>query len=286
MAEDPENVRTSLSFTEGIADTSLFHLLELARMLRSYREGMVIVGGWVPYFLLKQFQRKGTAFSHVGSIDIDIAINPEVINETQYATLEQLLRARGYEPNPKIEFSYIKKVQTGLGEREIEIDFLAPDAGGTSRSHRNQRVQNDFLARKAKGADLAFSHRFELTLEGILPNGAETTGSMYVADIVAIMAMKGYVLGQRLKEKDAYDIFSLLLYYKDGISSVAEELKPFINLELMQESLRNLSEHFRTQNADGPTLVADFFRDEGEQRDQRKLQAYRQVQRLLELLSE
>ena len=239
MAQDPKDVRTQLSFTDAIADTSLSHLLELMLMLRSYSDGLVVVGGWAPYLLLKQYQTKNKDFQHVGSIDIDIAINPEVINEPRYATLDKLLRDRGYEPHSKIEYSYAKKVQTENGEREVVVDFLAPEEGGTSRSHRNQRVQNDFLARKAKGADLAFTHRFEYTLTGQLPNGADAGVTFYVADVVAMMAMKSYVLGQRLKEKDAYDLFSMVLYYKNGAASVAEEIKPFIDQAPLPEDRKS-----------------------------------------------
>jgi len=279
--KEPEGVRTKLSFDEGIADISRSHLLELMLMLRSYKEGLVVVGGWVPYFLLQKFQKKDISFQHEGSIDIDIAVNPKIIDEIQYAKLTDLLQARGYEPNQKLEFSYIKRVKTELGEREIVVDFLAPFAGGTSKSHRNQRVQSDFLARKIKGADLAFTNRLEFTLEGVLPNKTEAFATFYIADIVAILAMKGYVLGQRLKEKDAYDIFSLIMYYKNGVESVAEEIKPFMAHELVEESLSNLQEHFKSRNAVGPGLVADFFNDTGEERERRMTQAYLQVQRFL-----
>ncbi|HUD44390.1 MAG TPA: hypothetical protein VMR41_02505 [Patescibacteria group bacterium] len=282
--KDPEGVRTKLSFDGNIAEISLSHLLELMLMLRSYKEGLVIVGGWTPYFLLKKFQKPEIVFQHAGSIDIDIAVDPKVIDEIQYAKLAELLLEKGYEPNPKVEFSYIKRIETEFGQREIVVDFLAPFSGGTSKSHRNQRVQNDFLARKIKGADLAFTNRIEFTLEGKLPNKSKASATFYIADIVAILAMKGYVLGQRLKQKDAYDIYSLVMYYKNGVTSIAEEIRPFMTHELIQESIKNLQEHFKAEDWVGPGLVADFFRETGEAREQRMTQAYVEVQRLLELL--
>ncbi len=283
--KDPEGVRTKLSFGGSIAEISLSHLLELMLMLKSYKEGLVIVGGWTPYFLLQKFQSKAVEFQHAGSIDIDIAIDPSVIDETQYSNLSDLLLAREYKPNPKSEFSYIKTVNTELGERQIVVDFLAPYEGGTGKQHRNQRVQNDFLARKAKGADLAITNKIEVTYEGHLPNGSIASATFYIADIVAILAMKGYVLGERLKEKDAYDIYSLVMYYKNGVESIVEEVKPFVAHELMQESLKNLQEKFKTRDWVGAALVADFFKDEGEEREERMTQAYLQVKRLLELLN-
>jgi hypothetical protein len=283
--QDPQDVRTQLSFNDDIAETSLSHVLEIMMTLHTYKEGLVIVGGWAPYFLLKEFQGEEHEFEHIGSIDIDIAVNPEVISETEYARLEDLLRDRGYSKDDRIEYRYVKKVQTSGGrEVEIAIDFLAPELGGTGHSHRNQRVQDDFLMRKAKGADLAFEHRFVFTLEGQLPNGADAKVSFYVANIVAIMAMKSYVLGQRYKEKDAYDIFSLVLYYKNGVEAVAEEIKPYVGLNPFPEGIESLKEMFATQNSVGPVWIAEFMRETDDAREQRTQQAHLQIQRLLELL--
>jgi len=285
MAEpqDPQDVRTQLSFNDKIADASLAHLLELMLMLHSYNDGLVVVGGWAPYFLLKQYQKPDDDFEHVGSVDIDIAVNPNVVDDIEYAKLEELLQGRGYEQSPDARYTYIKKI--GESGREIHVDFLAPMDGGTGSSHRHQRVQNDFLVRKAKGADLAFTHRFEYTLTGQLPNGADASATFYVADIVAMIAMKSYVLGQRYKDKDAYDLYSLIMHYKNGVASIAEEVKPFVEQPPLPEGMENLKTWFATQNSAGPAAIADFFHETGTPRDQRTQEAFLQLQRLIELLN-
>lgn len=283
--QDPQDVRTQLSFANGGANISLSHLLELMLMLRSYKEGLVLVGGWAPYLILKQFQEPGANFQHVGSIDIDIAVNPDVISENEYATLEQLLLDRGYQQRPEALFSYKKIIQSGATEQQIVVDFLGPEEGGTSRSHRHQRVQDDFMLRKAKGANLAFEHKFEYVLKGKLPNGADGDVSFYVADIVAMLAMKSYVLGQRYKDKDAYDFYNLIANYKGGIEQVADELKSFIGVDPYPEGLDNIKKWFATQNAPGPNAVADFDHLQGEARTQLTQRVFQVVQRLLELLS-
>jgi hypothetical protein len=259
--------------------------MELMLMLRAYKEGLVLVGGWAPYFILKQFQEPGANFEHIGSIDIDIAVNPAVISENEYATLEQLLLDRGYQQRPEALFSYKKTIQTGATEQQIVVDFLGPEDGGTSASHRHQRVQDDFMLRKARGANLAFEHKFEHTLIGKLPNGADGEVSFYVADIVAMLAMKSYVLGQRYKDKDAYDFYNLLAYYKGGVQDVANEIKPYIGVVPYPEGIENIREWFGAQNAPGPNAVADFDHLQGEARDLMTRQVFEQVQRLLDLLN-
>lgn len=284
MPQDPQDVRTQLSFAYGGADTSLSHLLELMLMLRAYKEGLVIVGGWAPYLILKQFQGADANFQHVGSIDIDIAVNPEVVGETEYVTLEQLLLDRGYQQRPEALFSYKKVIRSGAVEQQIVVDFLGPEDGGTSRSHRHQRVQDDFMLRKTRGANLAFDRKFEHALNGKLPNGADGEVSFYVADIVAMLAMKAYVLGRRYKDKDAYDFYSLLAYYKGGVQDVAKELKPYVSIDPYPEGLENIRTWFATQNAPGPNAVADFDHLQGEARVQLTQRVFQVVQRLLELL--
>jgi hypothetical protein len=62
-------------------------MLELARLLGQYRRDIVIIGGWVPELLFS---------GHVGSIDIDLALNHLTLLRTGYATIESLLLSRGY----------------------------------------------------------------------------------------------------------------------------------------------------------------------------------------------
>lgn len=282
---ESDGIRTNITFSEtNIANISLSHLLELMRTLRSYKEGLVVVGGWVPYLLLKQFQHPESTFTHVGSKDIDIAVNPDIINKTQYASLVTLLTGRGYVPNPDSEFSYIKKITTPTGEDIIQVDFLAPEYGGRGKSHRDQKLKDDFLARKARGADIVFDKPISFTLTGTLPNQAETSETFYIANIVGILTMKGYVLGQRYKEKDAYDIYSLVMHYKNGAESIAEEMRPHLGNGLVQEALQTIKTNFASTTSEGPTFVADFLNETGDARTARQAEAYAGVRRLLELL--
>lgn len=281
-----QNDRTKTTFVSNIADVSLSHLLELMISLGSYREGLVLVGGWVPYLLLKQYQNPEVNFQHVGSKDIDIAVNPVVINEAKYATILEILKQRGYTPRENAPFSYTKTVTTNKGEEQIQIDFLGPEYGGTPKSKRHQRIQDDFLVRKARGADEMFKHALEIELEGKLPDGAEGKTNIKMANIVGIMTMKGIVIGDRYKQKDAYDITSLVLYYKSGPFAVAEEISPYKEHGLVREALESIRTKFRSRDAEGPVWAADFQEAIGEAREQIKTASYLQVQRFLTALYE
>jgi len=259
--------------------------------LGSYREGLVLVGGWVLYLLLKQYQPTGVVFRHVGSKDIDIAVNPKLIDKKGYSSILEILKERGYGPKldikgKPIQYSFVKNVITSKGKEQIQIDFLGPEYGGTQKSKRHQRILENFLIRKARGADVMFDHAIDITLKGKLPDGAEGKTNIKMADIVGIMTMKGIVIGSRYRQKDAYDIHSLVLYYKSGPYTVAEEIRPFKEHGLIKEAIESIHDKFRSREAEGPGWVADFQEAVGELREQIKTQAYLQVQRFLTALYE
>src|SRR2546430_10683279 len=93
-----DDSRTYAAFEGNSAEVSYSYLLELAIALQSYKDGLVLVGGWVPYLLLREHQPKHLEFKHAGSIDIDFAVNPERMSEERYASLLELVKARGYAP--------------------------------------------------------------------------------------------------------------------------------------------------------------------------------------------
>ena len=169
--------RLSGDYNESLTTASFSALLELVITLKSYRDSIVLVGGWVPYLLIYEFGRGD--FKHIGSIDIDLAVNPEKIDADAYASIVELIEGRGYENrldregNPII-FSYTKSVPSPLDGKEhaIGVDFLtsaAPESG----KHRHRTVQAGLPARIAGGCELAFRHNLDRRLSGVLPGDGE-----------------------------------------------------------------------------------------------------------------
>lgn len=50
-----------------------------------------------------------------------------------------------------------------------------------------------------------------------------------VSSVVAFLVMKGMALHDRLKEKDAWDIYFTLLNYEGGIDALIDEIKPHLD---------------------------------------------------------
>ena len=76
-------------------------LIELTHVLAAYRADIVLVGGWVPEML---FSNKSAP--HVGSLDVDLAVNHLHLTEEHYRTIRELLLARGYSPGNSRSFSF------------------------------------------------------------------------------------------------------------------------------------------------------------------------------------
>ncbi len=101
-------------------------LLELGHLLGEYRDDIVLVGGWVPQLILPQTPKR-----HVGSIDVDLALNHRHLQEAGYETIQKLLLRRGYEPDPKQPFIFHRTVIANGSPINVQIDFLAGEYEGT-----------------------------------------------------------------------------------------------------------------------------------------------------------
>jgi len=89
-------IRTIGDYHPSITSASKSVLLELMTILKSYRDSLVLIGGWVPYFILERHKPKEIDFMHIGSIDIDLVIDPRVIDEEKYETITRALLNKGY----------------------------------------------------------------------------------------------------------------------------------------------------------------------------------------------
>ncbi len=231
-------------------------------ILGAYRDALVLIGGWAPYLILEQFGAPGREFVHVGSIDIDLVVDPDLVDAERYATIVELLLDRGYEPGADALFQFQKTIRSPRDGQDyvIGVDFLTPrPLPGQGRRHRHRQVQRDLRARTLEGADVALTHWFRYELEAQLPDGAQARVRLKVADLVGSLALKGIAIGERYEGKDAYDIYGLCGHHRGGPAAVAEAVRPYLGEELVRRGLRSIAEKFRALEAEGPTWVGVFL---------------------------
>ena len=277
--------RISHDYLGPLVNASWSALLELAYCLGSYQQAMVLVGGWVPYILLREHGSPGASEQHVGSIDIDIVIDPDVVGQNEYATIETIIMGRGWERMRRRPFSYARDVKSQANGdiNRIKVDFLTTRPEDLVGPERIQEVQEDLQAFTFASASIAIEHNEQVKIEGRLPRGGELRTVLRMADVVGCIGMKGFALEGRYKEKDAYDIYTVLEGYDGGPKEVAELVKPYARDPLIDESLGYIADKFSGPDDAGPVFVADFFASEsGEARDRRVQRAYQVVRTFID----
>jgi hypothetical protein len=256
-------------------------LLELAHLLGEYRQDVVLVGGWVPELLFPEAE-----ITHVGSLDVDLALNHRSLDDAGYRTIHELLVGREYYQKPDGQpFQYFRRVQTAGGQEIIvPVDFLAGEYGGRGRKHRSQRVSG-MQPRKARGCDLAFSEPTQIHLEGRLPAGPMDSAILNVVDVTAFIIMKAMAVEGRLNEKDPWDIYFCLCSYPGGTAALAERFKPRLKNGLVREGLQIIADKFASVDHYGPAAVSAFEEiTDPEARAIRRRDAFERVRDLLERL--
>lgn len=252
-------------------------LLEIMTILGQIIDNIVIIGGHVPSLALPESTEK-----YQGTMDVDLALDFQKIDDTVYKTIVEILKERGYYQKGDTQpFKFFRDLEGNT----YEIDLLAGEYGGTGKARRHQTVQ-DAKARKARGCDLVFDRFLKVRISGQLPSGVENSVVVKVANIGPFLITKGMALYSRVKEKDAYDIYYCIKNFKGGYKALAEEIKPLLSNKLVKEGLGKIRSKFETVNSIGPNFVADFYEiTESEEREIKKRDAFEQVKALLDELS-
>ena len=91
-----------------------------------------------------------------------------------------------------------------------------------------------------------------------MPDGDRNRVSIAVASIPAFLAMKGYAIANRLKRKDAYDIYYSVKNFPDGIDALVQATRPLLDIESALQGYSSISDKFRNVEDFGPTSVKRF----------------------------
>ena len=228
-------------------------LLELVRILGEYLDHVVVIGGMVPKYLVTGAEEK-----HIGSIDVDLALDHRSFDEPGYQTLHKLFETHEYHKDTEQPFIYRRIVIIDDNNITVQVDLLSGEYGGTGRSRRTQKIQ-DIRPRKARGADMAFDDPVHVKITGELPGGAKDTATIRVASIVPFIVMKAMAMRDRFKQKDPYDIYYCLKYFPGGIEEIAESFRLLRRNKLVGEALAILAEKFNSPEHVGPVHITEIL---------------------------
>jgi len=228
-------------YSREITETSKSALLELGLALHTYRNDIVLSGGWAPYFITENY------FEHCGSVDIDLVLKTTIM--PGYESIRKIVTDLGYVEETPFRFERKIKSPVDGNYYSIHIDFLCDkcDLG------YHFRVQPDLHAFMFEGADIAFDFNFKKEIETTLPeNGVDST-VFHVLDLAGSIILKGQALGGRKNLKDPYDIFALT-HYNGGPEQAANYFNQMFTHEKLSREKRDLAKN-------SLTIIQRKFRD-------------------------
>jgi hypothetical protein len=252
-------------------------LIEVLNVLGSHVDGMVVIGGWVPELM---FPNHG----HIGSLDVDLAVDGRMIRPGAYESIRKRLVAAGY-VQVATHVGVFTKELPRFGAVTVKLDLVAGDAGATEDGGTHALVQDLSLGR-LRGVGLAFEHAMRMTLTGVMPDGSEHSVQARVVDVPAFLCLKAFALSERVKPKDAYDVFFCLRHYRNGPGALAAAARPLLNSPEGRSAIEILRGKFGTLQSVGPRWAAEVAAGAGEDRGTVRRDAYERCRLFLEQLDE
>ena len=229
-------------------------LIEIGQVLGSFEGKFVVIGGAVPWLLLREAD-----MPHIGTGDVDLGLDPSALGDGEYVRLVEALQEHGYHQRDNLRrFQLVRTVPAKDAGPDIDIvvDFLMPRDAEITRN--TPPLISQFAIQRADGADLALRFYEMVAIEGDMPDGDRNFVRIAVASIPALLAMKGYAIANRLKRKDAYDIYYSIRNFPDGTDAIVEATRPLLDVQSARRGYCLISDKFRNIEDFGPRSVRRF----------------------------
>jgi len=247
-------------YDRELTETTKGALVELLLSLGSYRDDIVLVGGWPPYFLTHGH------FDHCGSIDLDFVLRPSII--IKYESIREIVNSLGYKPTPNI-FRFERVLAAAKNKREysLHLDFLTEPNAAMKNINKEQlvEIQKDLKACLIAGSSIVFDFNREEKIEATIPENGEADSVMTMADIVGSLAMKGQALRGRFKDKDYYDVYAVTGFHDGNPQKAAASFTRSIRKKgfsiknpIIWTSLSAINNSFSSLSRVGPVMVSRF----------------------------
>jgi hypothetical protein len=232
-------------------------LVEIGQVLGSFRGKFAVIGGAVPWLLLDNED-----MPHVGTLDLDLGLHAEALGDGEYARLVEELMAHGYQQREELRrFQLVRQVPPRDDGPPIDVvvDFLMPRDADVVKNV--PPLIDNFAVQKADGADLATHFYQMVAVSGSMPAGGTNRVEIAVCSIPALLAMKGYAIEHRHKQKDAYDIYYCIRNYPGGVQALADACKSVLEQKSGDAGYRFIAGKFETSESYGPTSVRLFVQE-------------------------
>jgi hypothetical protein len=227
------------------------------------RDEIVIVGGLVPALLYGE-GADPLLGAHVGTNDLDLALDLVILDSERYEQIRDLLTRAGFKPDESEEGALIRQ-RWRHADAKSTVDFLMPLSQGADPSGRGklQSLTGDFAAIKMLGLDLALQNKVMIELEGRDLQNRQVKRNVPVCAAHVFVILKAIAMKNRDKQKDAYDLYYVLRHADRGAAGLGQQLEAFREHAAFAEMIASLRRDFETIDSRGPMDVCAFLGETG-----------------------
>jgi hypothetical protein len=256
MAAKPNHASGYAGQVEHVRATCLY----VATKLGDLMDETVIIGGLVPSLLIDQNAAGGAGGRHVGTLDLDVGLALAILDGQRYQALTERLRQAGFSPDENDDGKPTRQRWRIDGPPRVTVDFLIAPSRPADRPGMLRDIESDFAAIIAPGLHLAFRDRQRVRLDGRTILGEVASREIWVSGPGAYVVLKALAFKNRGENKDAYDLFYVLLHFGAGIDDIVARLVPLLDKAEAQEAMTVLERDFSDLDGVGPRRVAEFLR--------------------------
>ncbi len=228
-------------------------LIEVLTVLGAYTDQLVIIGGWTPELL---YPDKG----HIGSLDVDLALNANGLPPHVYSNIKTRLLKAKYDLKAGTQ-NVFERVVEGTDEViTVKLDLVS---GSDDLEDSSPMHIHGMTIPSLRGVGFALSHSLDIEISGELPEGGNNIIKARVASPVALVCMKAIAMTERMRQKDAYDIYFCLLHCPGGPAGLARQFAPLRGTATVARALDALRQKFGRLGDVGPVWAGQVAEAHG-----------------------
>jgi hypothetical protein len=221
-------------------------------------EEIVVVGGLVPALLYGV--AAGPLGNHVGTNDLDLALDLAILASKRYNEIRELFLRAGFRPD-RTETGTLMRQRWRHEKRGSTVDFLIPvDPNDDPRGRgKLQSLARDFAAIRMLGLDLALQQKIMIGVKGRDLQERYSERTLPICSPHIFVVLKAIAMKNRDKNKDAYDLLYVLASEPGGPQCVASRLVDSRRHPAVREMVESLERDFATIDSRGPKDFCAFL---------------------------
>ena len=255
MDEKPKTAQDyNPEFNEIIYSTCLY----LATILGDLINDIVIVGGLVPYLMIKQDEISNDE-KYVGTMDLDLGLSQKLLDKNRYKEISKRLHEASFKPDKNRNGNETYQRWRIDKPEEVTIDFLIAPSRDSDISGKLKHLEHDFAAVITSGLSLAFKNKMKIELNGKTIMGEKAERAVYICGPGAYLVLKALSFNNRGVNKDAYDLYYIIKNFEGGSEAIADEIRYLLEFSETKIALEIIKRDFDQIDSIGPIRVAKFL---------------------------